>query len=95
MANQSINNIEIPKEYIMIGNVVMIKQIHNTKIRPRNKVEFKRRSLKNIMLSELKLFKVKGTSITENNKIDDNVFNETENEMIENFVKKRKYHNKQ
>ena len=47
------------KEYRMIGYDVMNKQIHNSNVRPRNKVEHRRKSSKDIVLSELKPFKTK------------------------------------
>ena len=71
-SNKSIHNIELPKEYTMMGNVVMNKQIHNTNVKPRNKVEYRRRrSSKDVVFNELTPFKVKRTTMTESNKIED------------------------
>ena len=86
-SNKSINNIEMPKEYTLIGNVVMNKQIHNTNVRPRNKVEYRRRSSKDIVFNELNPFRTKRTN-TENNKIEDEISNEIE------MINEEKYQNK-
>ena len=54
-SNKSINNIELPKEYTMKENVMMNKEIYNTNVKPRYKVQYgrRRRSSKDIIFNEL------------------------------------------
>ena len=59
------------KEYRKIGYIVMNKQIHNSNVRPRNKVEHRRKSSKDIELSEFKPFKTKRKIEENNNKMED------------------------
>ena len=82
-SNKSINNIELPKEYTLMGIVVMNKQIHNTNVKPRNKVEYRRRSSKDVVFNELTPFRVKRKSMIENNKIEEDINIEIEKRMDE------------
>ena len=77
-SNISINNIKLPNEYNIMGNVVMNKQIHNTNVRPRNKVQFRRRSSKDMIFSELNPFKMKGMSTKSNKMENDDIICEME-----------------
>ena len=61
MSNQCINNIELPKEYIIKDKFVIKQLEHNTNCRPRNKVELRRKS-KDVIFSEIEPFKVKKRS---------------------------------
>ena len=56
----------------------MNKQIHNSNARPRNKVEFRKRSSKDLVYNELKPFRSKRTSMTENNKMEEDISHEIE-----------------
>ena len=70
-SNKSINNIEMPKEYTMMGNVVVNKQIHNSNVKPRNKVEYRRRSSKDMVFNELQPYQPKRKTAIKNNEIED------------------------
>ena len=89
-SNKCITNIELPNDYTLKENVVINKLEHNTNCRPRNKVEFRRKS-KDVIFSEIEPCKLKkGLSDSESAQIKmkkslidlENISNIDKNEII-------------
>ena len=61
----SIKDIKLPDNYIIKGKVVMNEMKHNTNCRPRNKVEFRKRTSKEVIFNEIIPFQPKRKVIKE------------------------------
>ncbi|EDR21664.1 hypothetical protein EDI_261620 [Entamoeba dispar SAW760] len=81
--DKSISNIELPKSYSLIGNVVVNKMKHNTNVHPRNKVEFRKRKSKEVFFNEIAPFQMKKYVISERSKNDEDKIINDDNEIIE------------
>ena len=79
----SIKDIKLPDNYIIKGKVVMNEMKHNTNCRPRNKVEFRKRTSKEVIFNEIIPFQPKRKVIKERKRKDKEIIinnNEEEKE---------------
>ncbi|EDR29444.1 hypothetical protein EDI_014440 [Entamoeba dispar SAW760] len=81
--DKSISNIELPKSYSLIGNVVVNKMKHNTNVHQMNKVEFRKRKSKELFFNEIEPFQMKKYVISERSKNDEDKIINEDNEIIE------------
>ncbi|EDR28521.1 hypothetical protein EDI_194320 [Entamoeba dispar SAW760] len=66
--DKSISNIEMPTSYSLMGSVIVNKMRHNTNVRPRNKVEFRKRKSKEVFFNEIAPFQMKKCVVSEQGK---------------------------
>ncbi|GAB1220791.1 hypothetical protein ENUP19_0058G0032 [Entamoeba nuttalli] len=58
-SDKSISNIELPNNYTLIGNIIVNKIKHNTNVHPRNKVDIRKRTSKEVFFNEIAPFQLK------------------------------------
>ncbi|EAL43417.1 hypothetical protein CL6EHI_020860 [Entamoeba histolytica] len=57
--DKSISNIDLPNTYTLIANVIVNKIKHNTNVHPRNKVDIRKRTSKEVFFNEIAPFQLK------------------------------------
>ncbi|GAB1222110.1 hypothetical protein ENUP19_0093G0031 [Entamoeba nuttalli] len=70
-SDKSISNIELPNNYTLIGNIIVNKIKHNTNVHPRNKVDIRKRTSKEVFFNEIAPFQLKKCIIPEKSKCEE------------------------